>query len=74
MIEANDDSKSFDKRMRGRRVSRTLKQLVGFAKYLFVVLLVTYIACVALDHNQLREMKKQALKLEIELLERQLGK
>lgn len=45
-----------------------------FAKTLFWLSVATYVACVAVDHNQLREMKKQALKLEIELLELQLSK
>jgi len=30
MIDGNDDSKAFDKRMRKARVSRTFKRLVGF--------------------------------------------
>ena len=58
---------------RGRR-SRKVERLVGFAKTLFWLSVAIYVVCVAVDHNQLREMKKQALKLEIELLELQLGK
>jgi hypothetical protein len=56
------------------RPSRKFDWLVGFAKTLFWLTIAGYIVCVAIDHNQLREMKKQALKLEIELLELQLGK
>ena len=55
------------------RPSRKFHWLV-FAKTLFWLSVATYVVFVAVDHNQLREMKKQALKLEIELLELQLSK
>ena len=56
------------------RVSDKMNSLVGCAKTAFWLGIGFYLVCVAIDHNQLREMKKQALKLEIELLELRLGK
>jgi hypothetical protein len=57
------------------RKAQPLKaSLVGFAKTLALVAVLVYAVCVAVDHNQLREMRRQVLMLEIELFELLLSK
>ena len=50
-----------------------LNVLVRCFKFVIWALVIVYLLCIAIDHNQINEMKKEELRLSIKLLKVELG-